>query len=150
MEVGEVRDTHPVELGCQPRNLHVDRAEPHPAGLEPAPAEQRRGGSAQAADDAREHPETLEMARAQPKPGPKPPLQPIDAGGRRHLRYTASLSSTGFIETTCRLNLSSESSRPAATPINCERCMIGIGFSGSRPSLLRCAFSFDCHASRDK
>ena len=35
--------------------------------------------------------------------------------------YSASFSSTGSIETTCRLKRSSESVRPAATPINCER-----------------------------
>ena len=35
--------------------------------------------------------------------------------------YSASFSSTGSIETTCRLKRSSESVRPAATPISCER-----------------------------
>ena len=138
MEVGEVRDAQAVEFRWESPNGDVERAEPHPTGLEPAPAEQRRGHGAQAADDAREHHETLEMARARPKPGPKPPLQPARCRRKTRLAlYTASLSSTGFIETTCRLNFSSESSSPAATPISCARCMIGIGFSGSWPSFVR-------------
>ena len=37
-----------------------------------------------------------------------------------------SFSRTGFIETTCRRNLSSDSSIPAATPISCDRWKIGI------------------------
>src|SRR5688572_12073558 len=75
VEVREMRDPQAVELGGQPWKLHVERPEAHPTGLEPPPAEQCRGGGAQAADDAREHHETLEMARARPRPGPKPPLQ---------------------------------------------------------------------------
>ena len=59
MEVREMGDAQAVELGRKPRNLHLERPEPHPTGLEPAPAEQPRGGGAQAADDAREHPENL-------------------------------------------------------------------------------------------
>src|SRR5687768_8865986 len=124
-----MRDPQAVELGGQPWKLHVQRPEAHPTGLEPPPAEQRRGRGAQAADDAREHHETLEMARARPRPGPKPPLQTARCrqGAGLAEPQTASLSSTGFIETTWRLNFSSESSRPAATPISCARCMIGIG-----------------------
>src|SRR5581483_538639 len=39
---------------------------------------------------------------------------------------TRSFSTTGSTETTCRLNFSSASSRPAATPTSCERWRIGI------------------------
>lgn len=59
--------------------------------------------------------------------------------------YTDSLSVTGFTDTTWRLNFSSESVRPAATPMSCERCRIGIW-----KSLPVCFFSFDCHASSDR
>jgi hypothetical protein len=38
----------------------------------------------------------------------------------------SSFSSTGVTGTTWRLNFSSDSSSPAATPINCERWRIGI------------------------
>src|SRR6185503_1676891 len=39
---------------------------------------------------------------------------------------TSSFEVTGSTETTWRLNFSSDSSSPAATPISCERCRIGI------------------------
>ncbi len=56
-----------------------------------------------------------------------------------------SFSMTGFTETTCRLNFSSASSTPAATPTSCERWRIGI--LKSRPVA---AFSFDCQASSER
>ena len=59
--------------------------------------------------------------------------------------YSASFSSTGSIETTCRLKRSSESDRPAATPISCERCRIGIW-----KSFPVCFLSFDCQASSER
>ena len=43
------------------------------------------------------------------------------------------------------MNFSAESGSPAATPISCERCRIGI--AKSRPVE---AFSFDCHASSER
>jgi hypothetical protein len=58
------------------------------------------------------------------------------AGQGRHCRVltpepekdqgASSFSSTGVTGTTWRLNFSSDSSSPAATPINCERWRIGI------------------------
>ncbi len=64
----------------------------------------------------------------------------------QHLRrQTLSFSITGSTETTCRLNLSSESVRPAATPTSCERWRIGIA-----KSLPVCFFSFDCQASSER
>src|SRR6185295_9662681 len=60
-------------------------------------------------------------------------------------RQIWSFSRTGFTETTCRLNFSSASSTPAATPTSCDRCRIGI--LKSRPVA---AFNFDCHASSDR
>src|SRR4051794_21271406 len=56
-----------------------------------------------------------------------------------------SFSMTGSTETTCRLNFSSDSSSPAATPTSCERWRIGI--LKSRPVAF---FSFDCHASSER
>ena len=52
---------------------------------------------------------------------------------------------TGSTGTTWRLNLSSESAKPAATPISCDRWMIGM------PSVRPVDFSsFDCQASSDR
>ena len=56
-----------------------------------------------------------------------------------------SFSRTGCTETTCRLNFSSASATPAATPTSCERWRIGI--LKSRPVA---AFSFDCQASSER
>src|SRR4051794_31618257 len=61
-------------------------------------------------------------------------------------RYgVSSFWSTGSTDTTWRLNLSSEASSPAATPISCERCRIGM--LNARPV---CASSFCCQASSDR
>jgi hypothetical protein len=59
---------------------------------------------------------------------------PASGGGERPeaeataaSRYGASiLASMGSTDTTWRLNLSSESSRPAATPTSWDRCRIGM------------------------
>ena len=61
-------------------------------------------------------------------------VEPPASGGERPeaeagapSRYGASIfASMGSTETTCRLNLSSESSIPAATPTSCDRWRIGI------------------------
>ena len=58
-------------------------------------------------------------ASANKRLGTGPILDPV--------RYGAcSFSRTGVTGTTWRLNLSSDSSSPAATPISWERCRIGI------------------------
>ena len=50
MEVGQVHDAEAVELGRQPVELDLERAQPDPPGLEPAPGDGRACGAARAAD----------------------------------------------------------------------------------------------------
>ena len=97
-------DAQAVEPGGSPGTATSSvRSRTQPASNQPQP-EQRRGHGAQAADDAREHHETLETARARPKPGPKPPLQPArcrSGAGLAAWPLDGELSLvTGFIETT--------------------------------------------------
>src|SRR6516165_8043607 len=115
MEVGEVGDPEPVQLVWQLRHRQLEHAQPNPARLERAPAQ------------SREHSGT--RGDGLPATGPQ----------------TSIFSSIGFTDTTCRLNLSSDSWSPAATPTSCERWRIGI--LKSRPVS---ALSFDCHASSDR
>ena len=60
-------------------------------------------------------------ARARRPPGRRRPDD--ESRGRAQIW---SFSMTGSTETTCRLNLSSDSSSPAATPTSCERWRIGM------------------------
>jgi len=98
VEVGEVRDPQAGELGRQAGQRELELVEPDPAGLVQSPGDPARRD----AGDGRE-------------PG---------ANGLGP--QTRSFSVTGATETTCRLNFSSDSSRPAATPISCERWRIGM------------------------
>src|SRR5262249_60984610 len=84
------------------------------------------------------HPPALE-------PAPAEPGARDGAGKSTGPLQTSSFSSTGSTDTTCRLNFSSESATPAATPTSCDRCRIGIW-----KSFPVWAFSFDCHASSDR
>ena len=102
VEVRQVRDPQPVQLGRQVRQLDLElrAAAPSPPRTSPTrPRPQRRAASAARADGARSD---LRASRA-----------------------------PAWTETTCRLNFSSDSSSPAATPTSCERWRIGI--SKSRP-----------------
>jgi hypothetical protein len=91
VEVRQVGDPQSVELGREPRNGQVEDPQPDPPRLERAPAEPR------------------ERERA-------------GGGAELALRGQASIfSSIGCTETTCRLNLSSDSCSPAATPTSCDR-----------------------------
>src|SRR5215212_1647134 len=86
----------------------------------------------------------VELAKTNPS---RLEMAPGDAsGGRRDSRFqTSNCSTTGETDTTCRLKFSSDSSRPAATPISCDRWRIGMSND------LPVAFcSFDCHASSDR
>ena len=47
VEVGQVRDAQPRELGRQPRKWNVEPAKSHPARLEPAPTDSGAGSPAQ-------------------------------------------------------------------------------------------------------
>ena len=90
-------DAQAVELGRKPRERELEHTQPHPARLEPG---RRRATARRQYDDGGDE----DRCRAQ----------------------IWSFSMTGLTETTCRLNLSSDSSSPAATPTSCERCRIGI------------------------
>src|SRR4051812_46198644 len=79
------------------------------------------------------------------EPPPPEPGAGDGTGKRGAALQTSSFSSTGATETTCRLNFSSESGSPAATPTSCERWRIGIW-----KSLPVAALSFDCHASSER
>ena len=93
-----------------------------------------------------------DLAHAQPHP---PRLEPSIRSDDRRQRDEPrepeqkgqiwSFSMTGSTETTWRLNFSSDSSSPAATPTSCDRWRIGI--LKSRPVAF---FSFDCHASSER
>ncbi len=96
MKIGEMRDPQPVELWRQPRNDDVENAKPYPARFEPSPSRARARERKQGRDD--------------------------DRGGGQ----ISSFSRTDLTETTWRLNFSSDSCRPAATPTSCERCRIGM------------------------
>jgi hypothetical protein len=96
MEIREVRDPQTVELRRQPVDRDVDHSEPDPARLEPSVGGEQQGQ----ADEGR--------------------------GQSRPCAQSWSFSMMGFTETTWRLNLSSDSSRPAATPTSCDRWRIGI------------------------
>ncbi len=91
-----MRDAQAVQLGRQAVDSHVQDTQPNPAGLEPPI---RSEHDRQSEDDRAES-----LRRAQ----------------------IWSFSITGATETTCRLNLSSDSSRPAATPTSCDRWRIGM------------------------
>ena len=89
-------------------------------------------GNAEAVELGRQ-PRHLELELAQPHPAGFEP-----AVGDRHghercgaredagARQIWSFSRIGWTETTWRLNFSSASSNPAATPTSCDRCRIGI------------------------
>ena len=75
----------------------------------------------------------LELELAQPHPaGFEPAVGDRHGRERRGAREDAgarqiwSFSRIGWTETTWRLNFSSDSSSPAATPTSCDRCRIGI------------------------
>jgi len=99
VEVREVRDPKALELSRQPCDRERELAQPHPPCFVPAPREPagRDAGETRAGGD--------------------------ESGTEAQ---TLSFSTTGFIETTWRLNFSSDSSSPAATPISCARWMIGM------------------------
>ena len=92
-----MRDAQPGELGGEPGQRHRQLGQPNPGGLVQPPGD--AGGR--------------------------------DSGGRgkaradAFARQTESCSTTGSTGTTCRLNFSSDSVSPAATPTSCERWMIG-------------------------
>jgi hypothetical protein len=90
-------ETQAVELARQTRDRQVDHAKPHPPRLEP----RVQSDDGRQDDDGRDE-------------------------DRRRAQKIWSFSMTGFTETTCRLNLSSDSSSPAATPTSCDRWRIGI------------------------
>jgi hypothetical protein len=96
MEVGQVGDTQAVQLGRQAGDREVADAEPDPAGLEPAPPRTDRQESDEAGAD------------------------------ERRPRQIWSFSRIGLTDTTWRLNFSSASSSPAATPTSCDRWRIGM------------------------
>src|SRR5947207_3273603 len=121
MEVREMEDPEAVELLRQARDRHFEPPKPHPTRLEPTPRERRRD--------------------AEPEPCPGSSAEVL----RRARAQTSSFAKTGSTETTCRLNLSSDSSSPAATPTSCERWRIGIW--KSRPVA---AASFCCQASSER
>jgi type II secretory pathway pseudopilin PulG len=96
VEVREVGDADTVELGREPGHVQVELPQPHPARFEPS-VPGDRGGEA------------------------------CGTGCQRSERSQIwSFSITGLTDTTCRLNFSSDSSSPAATPTSCERCRIGM------------------------
>ena len=78
-------------------------------------------------------PGQLELELAQPDPaGFEPAIGDRQGRERCSAREDAgarqiwSFSRIGLTETTWRLNFSSDSSNPAATPTSCDRCRIGI------------------------
>ena len=71
VEVGEVRDPQPVELGRQPVDRHVENAHAHPAGLEPAVGEQP---PRHIDGERRQDREKVQARRPPGSPSPKPPL----------------------------------------------------------------------------
>ena len=91
-----MRDPQAVELGRQAVDGHLEHPQPHPPSFEPAVRRE---------DDRQD-----------------------DDGRGESLRRAQiwSFSMIGSTETTCRLNLSSDSSSPAATPTSCDRWRIGI------------------------
>jgi hypothetical protein len=91
MEVGEMSDSQTVELGREAGNRQLADTQPDPAGLEGRVA------------------------------GNRPREGGGERGRREPSRQTSSLSTTGWTDTTCRLNFSSDAVSPAATPTSCER-----------------------------
>jgi hypothetical protein len=131
-----------------PINGVLDGAQPTGGQTQVEVGEMRQAQPVQLRREARE----ANLPRLQPNPTslePTPGGQACgsERGGARNDRsdQTSSFSSIGVTGTTWRLNLSSESSRPAATPISCERCRIGIW--NLRPVE---ASSFCCQASSER
>ena len=100
-------------------------------------ATERRGGSPTGARSAARRARAAARApaprarAAAPSPPRTTPAQPCERHGARsdgesRVGQIWSFSRIGFTDTTCRLNFSSDSSSPAATPTSCERCRIGI------------------------
>jgi len=139
MKVGQMRDPHPVQRGRQARHRDLQLPQAHPAGLEPPPGEPGRGNACKRAP--------ARLARKPTAPKFAPPEKKMPPHGE-----TCGLPGSGFEllqhglhRQTCRLNFSSDSWKPAASPISCERCRIGM------PSRLPVAFSsFDCQASSER
>src|SRR5579862_995933 len=73
------------------------------------------------------HPQ-LERAKARPRRFEETPREPAPdepSDRSKAVVQTSSFSSAGRGSTTCRLNFSSESASPAATPTSCARCNTG-------------------------
>ena len=117
------------------RGICTSAREPHPAGLEPAPA-QRAAASAAADDGARARGLRDGSGPAEAGPETAPPTNRCRRETRLALHRELVQHRLHGDDVPPELELGS--SRPAATPISCERCMIGIGFSGSRPSCCLC------------
>ena len=140
-----MRDPEAVEALRAALDPDLEHARREPARLEHAVGEQRERDEREAGEpDSSCEPRLTAPGGDRVGPGSAAAAQRTRRRERPALRRTASRS-TGATETTWRLNFSSESVRPAATPTSCERCRIGIA-----KSLPVCFFSFDCQASSER
>src|SRR5205823_11333899 len=114
VEVGEMRDAEPVELRRQTRQLDLELAQAHPAGLEPPPGESAPEYGSGAAPEG---------CHAGTRPSVTQQMPPRPRTLRR--AQTSNRSKAGLGSTMCRLNFSSDSSIPAATPTSWARWRIG-------------------------
>src|SRR5918992_2903486 len=132
VQIREVEDRETVQLRRKLLQEYLDAPALDPLRLEQPPdcADPRRCEERLPVSAREEH-----LSRWRGKPAPPLAVGPglfwLLARGRRRRRNrkdqgASSFWSTGPTGTTWRLNLSSDSSSPAATPISCERWRIGI------------------------